>query len=835
MDTDSPPSSPAPDHGPDHGPGPGQDDHAVARLLSAVAAPLRVGPSSELRRSHIAAASAAARGELTGAGPSRSRARRARRARRGFLRPSLAVGLTLSLVAGLITAVTVGLPGQLSVRNGETFEIAMAPGFTPSPLPVARTEDHVILTVDADRAQLLSDELARLLESEPTVLSVRTDRTAFTVPASVAARLELADVEQVADTPLRTLATPVKQSPVPSWGLDRIDAVDEPLDGVYEFLSTGAGVRVYVIDTGVRSDHVDLTGRVIGGWSAIDDGRGSEDCNGHGTHVAGTVAGSSFGVAKGATVVAVRVLDCAGAGFASSVVSGLSWVIANHPGGPGVINLSLGGPANPAIDRAVDDATARGLIVVAAAGNEAGDACAVSPARAASAVTAGATTSRDARASYSNFGSCVDLFAPGSSITSAWHVGSSASATLSGTSMAAPHVAGIAARLLQSDPGAGPSRIKDLLTGSAASGTVSDTNGSPNLLVNLVDFADEDIDCDALLEDGPAEGDEIPVECLEDFCDALEQAGQDLPEVCLDDDGRGDDDDEDDGDDRDDGDDDEERDGEGRPEAPPGRSGQAPPGFGGVVPGLERAPGLDGRFPPGVSDGRPPGLVRDAPRATGLSIVRGGTALLAAWRVPEGATAYIFECTAQRPPSWSTELVLTLTADSVTRAGDRVSIVLPVQVEGSTRCRVAAEVDGVLGVRSNAANVPAVASDEPVEVPVEEGAGANEPGQPAAPGQGNAPSVPDAPGRGGSGAPTLPVPPLPGPPSPPVGSGPSADPGPPRGIPRDAAPPTGAAPGGAPGSAAPGNAPGNAAGSSPGSASGGGGRSAAVVTGGPLR
>ena len=530
----------------------------------------------------------------------------------------MAGGLALSLVAGLVTAVSLGIPGGMQGGEREVVEIAMARGFTPSPVPTQRSEAHVILTVDAARAEQLADELAELLADDPMVLSVRNDRTSFSVPASIAARLRIADIESVEDTPLGTFSKPVTQSPVPSWGLDRLDAVKEPLDDQYQYLNTGSGVRVYVIDTGVRSDHSDLAGKVVPGWSAIEDGRGSEDCNGHGTHVAGTVAGSAFGVAKGATVVAVRVLDCNGAGFASSVVSGISWAIANHPGGPGVINLSLGGPANSAIDQAVADATARGLVVVAAAGNSGSDACAVSPARAASAVTTGATTSSDARASYSNFGSCVDLFAPGSGITSAWHVGSSASATLSGTSMAAPHVAGLAARLLQADPGAGPSRIANLLTGSAEAGSVDGTNGSPNLLANLIDF--EEIDCTALIEDG----DELPDECLDEFCEGFDQDSSDLPEECLVDeidcaaliengealpdeclDELCEDFDQDSSDlpaecldkDR-----------EGRPDSPPGLEGRTPPGLEGRTP-----PGLGGTTPPGLEGRVPPGRVDREP------------------------------------------------------------------------------------------------------------------------------------------------------------------------------------------------------------------------------
>ena len=594
MDTNPPQPPPAPDHGP--------DDHALVRLLRALAAPLRARPAQDVRRRHIAAASAAARSSHGAPAPASAR-------RFGLfarVRPALAGGLALSLVAALVVGVSVTGPDRVEV------ELAMEPGFTPSPVPFERAEDHVILTVDAARAELVTEELTRLLGADPAVLSVRTDRTAFTVPASVADQLEVPEVEAIPDTPMTNFAEPTTQSPVPSWGLDRIDADEERLDDSYGFVSTGSGVRVYVIDTGVRSDHADLAGRVVPGYSAIDDGRGSEDCNGHGTHVAGTVAGSSYGVAKDATIVAVRVLDCNGAGYASSVVSGISWAIANHPGGPGVINLSLGGPANSAVDQAVADATARGLLVVAAAGNNGGDACALSPARAPSAVTIGATTSSDVRASYSNFGGCVDLFAPGSSITSAWWSSPGASATLSGTSMAAPHVAGIAARLLEDEPGSGPAGVTGTLTGEAESGVVGDDGGSPNLLLNLVDY--EQVDCDVAYEEHLADGTEIPEDCLEEVCERLELEGIDLPEECLDGDGEDPDCDqlEEDGEELPEEcleeDDERGREGEGRPDSPPGLDGLLPPGFGGPVPGLERAPGLDGRLPPGLSDGVPPGL-----------------------------------------------------------------------------------------------------------------------------------------------------------------------------------------------------------------------------------
>lgn len=178
--------------------------------------------------------------------------------------------------------------------------------------------------------------------------------------------------------------------PTTSWGLDRIDAVDTALNNSYKYVSTGTGALIYVIDTGVYSGHSDLSGRVRSGYTAIDDGNGTQDCNGHGTHVAGTAAGTTYGVAKTATVVAVRVLDCAGSGYSSSVVAGINWAVASHPGGPGIINLSLGRAANSAVDAAVAASTQAGLAVVVAAGNSGADACQYSPARAPSAITIGA-------------------------------------------------------------------------------------------------------------------------------------------------------------------------------------------------------------------------------------------------------------------------------------------------------------------------------------------------------------------------------------------------------------------------------------------------------------
>ncbi len=269
-----------------------------------------------------------------------------------------------------------------------------------------------------------------------------------------------------------------------TWGLDRIDQRDRPLNGTYVYDPLAANVRAYIIDSGIRTGHTQFGSRLLSGYSAINDGRGTNDCNGHGTHVAGTVGGTTWGVAKQVRLVPVRVFGCTGGSANSTIIAGIDWVRANRVL-PAVANMSLGGPASSATDNATNNLINSGVTVVVAAGNNNGaNACNYSPARVTNAVTVGSTTSTDARSSFSNIGTCVNIFAPGSSITSAWHTSTSASNTISGTSMASPHVAGAAALYLTNNPSASPATVRNWLYSNATTNRISNVGtGSPNRLL----------------------------------------------------------------------------------------------------------------------------------------------------------------------------------------------------------------------------------------------------------------------------------------------------------------------------------------------------------------
>jgi subtilisin family serine protease len=272
----------------------------------------------------------------------------------------------------------------------------------------------------------------------------------------------------------------------PPWGLDRIDQRNRPLNGTYVYNWTGSGVRVYIIDTGIRTSHTQFGGRASNVFDAF--GGNGADCNGHGTHVAGTVGGSTYGVAKSALLRGVRVLNCSGSGSNSGVIAGVDWVRQNHIA-PAVANMSLGGGISTALDTAVNNLHNANVTIAVAAGNSNTNACNSSPARAANAITVGSTTSTDARSSFSNFGTCLDIFAPGSSILSAWFTSNTATATLSGTSMASPHVAGVAALYKQANPSASSTTIRNAIVNNATTNVVTNAGtGSPNRLLYSLFF-----------------------------------------------------------------------------------------------------------------------------------------------------------------------------------------------------------------------------------------------------------------------------------------------------------------------------------------------------------
>lgn len=310
-------------------------------------------------------------------------------------------------------------------------------------------------------ARSVSEAKATALEDDPRVRYVEQDRTVHAVASQSNA----------------------------TWGLDRIDA-RSGLDDEYTYDADGSGVNAYILDTGINTSHDEFGNRASVGYDAIGDGQNGQDCDGHGTHVAGTVGGSTYGVAKDVNLISVRVLDCQGGGSLSGVIDGIDWVTQNHQD-PAVANMSLGGGTSQSLDDAVQNSINAGVTYAVAAGNSDADACNQSPARVDDALTVGSTTSNDSRSSFSNYGSCVDIFAPGSDITSAWYTSDSATNTISGTSMASPHVAGAVALFLENNTSASPSTAFDKVTNTATEGAISGVNGSPNLLLySLLESSD---------------------------------------------------------------------------------------------------------------------------------------------------------------------------------------------------------------------------------------------------------------------------------------------------------------------------------------------------------
>ncbi len=370
--------------------------------------------------------------------------------------------VVLAALLGLV--LTTAASAQARIIPGQYIVVLKDGRSSPAAAAYARSQGASVFAVygrvlDGYAARLTPVELAAV-RSDPRVAYVEHDRT-------------------MSISTTQTNAT---------WGLDRIDQRSRPLSTTYTYFATGAGVRAYVIDTGIRFSHTQFGGRAISGFDAVDGGS-ADDCHGHGTHVAGTVGGSKYGVAKGVTLVAVRVLGCNGSGSTSGVIAGVNWVTGNHQAGqPAVANMSLGGGASSALDTAVRNSIADGVSYAIAAGNGnifgmAQNACNSSPARVTEAMTISATDSSDRKASWANYGNCVDWFAPGVSITSAWYTSSTATRTISGTSMATPHTAGVASLYLQGNPGASPATVRTTLFNRTTKSIVTSSSTTNNHLL----------------------------------------------------------------------------------------------------------------------------------------------------------------------------------------------------------------------------------------------------------------------------------------------------------------------------------------------------------------
>jgi subtilisin family serine protease len=356
-----------------------------------------------------------------------------------------------------------------------------------------RVASHYIVVLDEDAAGPEGDFGAASARAEQVIQRTPAGRlTRVYAHALIGFAAEMTEEEAIAlsaDPDVRfveedsVVEASVTQSN-PPWGLDRIDERDRPLSGTYSYTRNGSGVNVYIIDTGIRRTHTQFGGRAFVGFDAIGDGRNTSDCNGHGTHVAGTVGGSTYGVAKAVRLFAVRVLNCSGSGTTSGVIAGIDWVTRNRIR-PAVANMSLGGGASSSLDTAVRNSITSGVTYAVAAGNSNANAGNFSPARVGEAITVGSSTINDARSSFSNFGSVVDIFAPGSSILSAWRTSDTATATLSGTSMASPHAAGVAARYLQGNTTASPATVRNAIVNAA---TLNRLTGIPTGTANRLLF-----------------------------------------------------------------------------------------------------------------------------------------------------------------------------------------------------------------------------------------------------------------------------------------------------------------------------------------------------------
>ncbi|MDG4861893.1 S8 family peptidase [Streptomyces sp. T-3] len=393
----------------------------------------------------------------------------------------IAAAISTATAAALLGAVT-ALPAQAAPAQGTVIGAGSADAIKGSYL-VTLKSGAGLKAASAQGKSLIAKHGGTVHKTFKSALNGYAVSLSETEAKRLAADPAVATVEQN-----RTVRADATQTNAP-WGLDRIDQANLPLNGTYTYPdSAGTGVTAYVIDTGVRISHSEITGRAVNGYDAVDGDNTAQDGNGHGTHVATTIAGKTYGVAKKAKVVAVRVLDNNGSGTTAGVVAGIDWVTSNHAAGaPAVANMSLGGGASATLDNAVKRSIADGVTYAVAAGNSNANASGYSPARVGEAITVGATSNTDARASFSNYGSVLDIFAPGVNIKAGWHTSNTATNTISGTSMATPHVAGAAAVYLAGHTSATPAQVATALVNGSTPGKVtSPGSGSPNRLLKIV-------------------------------------------------------------------------------------------------------------------------------------------------------------------------------------------------------------------------------------------------------------------------------------------------------------------------------------------------------------
>ena len=374
---------------------------------------------------------------------------------------------------------------EIRKKNFLISEDQLAPVYKANNVPADLQDSYIVVFKDDVAEAEIDGESEKMCGSA----KAKKERTFKHAVKGFSGRLTAAAIEEFRRNPKvkyieqNQVVQIVATQSNPTWGLNRIDQANLPLDQSYTYNTNGSTVTAYIFDTGVRSDHIEFGGRVTGGYSAIALEPTPEDGNGHGTHVAGTVGGTTYGVAKAVKLVPVKVLSATGSGTNAGVIAGLDWAVADHTAGvPAVGNMSLGGGISTALDDAVRRCITDGIVMAVAAGNSNLNASTASPARVTQAITVGSTTSTDARSSFSNYGTLVDIFAPGSLITSAWYTSSTVLNTISGTSMASPMVAGVVALILDANPYLMPQQVKDIIMQTAREDNytqVIPTEGSP--------------------------------------------------------------------------------------------------------------------------------------------------------------------------------------------------------------------------------------------------------------------------------------------------------------------------------------------------------------------